>query len=177
LWARIAVWTLLAALLAVWVRRAARGPGGARPAAALCGLAATLLVAALVLERWPAGRQGPRFPDAVEIGPGATAFVEEARIDGERAWVAPGEHTILLRTRDGDGLLRIRAEGEGVLRVSGRPPLPIPRGGATVDLTLTPVASLQGRRGVGETLWRQRLEVEAAQPVALTLSAPPPEVR
>ena len=177
LWARMAVWILLSMLLVGWVRRAARGRGGARPLAALFGLAAIVLVAALFLERWPSARQAARFPDAMEIGPAATAFVEDARIDGERAWVGPGEHTILLRTRDGAGVLRLRAEGEGVLRLAGRPPLPIPRGGTTVDLALAPVAVLQGRRGVGETLWRQGIEVEGPGPIALALSAPPPEVR
>jgi hypothetical protein len=145
--------------------------------AALFGVAGILLTAALVLERWPAARGRARFPDAIEIAPGATAFVGDARIEGARAWVEAGEHTVLLRARDGDGVLRIRAEGEGVLRLAGRPPLPISRGGTTLDVTLTPVAVLQGRRGVGETLWRQRIEVEAAQPIVLVLSAAPREFR
>jgi len=169
LWARILVWTCLGAGLAAWLRRAARGRAGARPAAALFGLAATVLAAAALLERWPTGRAGPRFPDAVEAGPGATAFVEDARVDGERAWVDPGEHAVLLRTRDGSGTLRLRAEGEGVLRLAGRPPLPIPAAGLEVDLPLDTVAVLQGRRGVTETLWRQRIGVEAPGPVALGL--------
>ena len=59
-----------------------------------------------------------------------------------------------------------------MLRIAGRPPLAIPRGGATVDLSLSPVAVLQGRRGVGETLWRERIEIEAAQPVALAFDGP-----
>jgi hypothetical protein len=177
LWARVAIWIVLATILALWVRRAARGLGGAKPVPALFALATILLTAALALERWPSARSAAGFPDAIEIGSGATAFLEDARIDGARAWVDPGEHTVLLRARDGDGRLRVRAEGEGVLRIAGRPPLPISRGGTTVDLALTPVAVLQGRRGVGETLWRQRIEVEAAEAIALTLSAAPPEIR
>jgi hypothetical protein len=177
LWARIAIWLVLAALLAAWVRRGARGTAGASPVAALFGLAGILLTAALILERWPAARGAARFPDAIEIAPGVTAFLEGARVDGARAWVDPGQHTVLLRTRDGDGRLRIRAEGDGVLRVAGRPPLSIARGGTTLDLTAAPLAALQGRRGVGETLWRQRIEVEAEGPIALLFSAAPPEVR
>ncbi len=169
LWARILVWTCLGAGLAAWLRRAAQGRAGARPAAALFGLAATVLAAAALLERWPTGRVGPRFPDAVEVGPGATAFVEDARVDGERAWVDPGEHAVLLRTRDGSGTLRLRAEGEGVLRLAGRPPLPIPAAGLEVDLPMDAVAVLQGRRGVTEMLWRQRIGVEAPGAVALGL--------
>jgi hypothetical protein len=41
-----------------------------------------------------------------------------------------------------------------------------------MDLPLEPVAALQGRRGATETLWRQRLEVEGPDAVALRLSAP-----
>jgi hypothetical protein len=176
-WARLAAWTCLAAGLAAWLRRAAVGRAGTRPAAAVFGLAAALLAAAALLERWPTGRTGPRFPDAVEVGPGATAFVEEARMEGERAWVDPGAHAILLRTRDGGGTLRLRAEGEGVLRVAGQPPLTIPGGGLEMDLSLPAVAHLQGRRGVTETLWRQRLEVEAPRAVALRLRVVDPAVR
>jgi hypothetical protein len=177
LWARLVAWTCLALALAAWLRRAAAGRAGTRPVAAVFALAAALLAAAALLERWPTGRAGPRFPDAVEVGPGATAFVEESRIDGERAWVDPGDHAILLRTRDGSGTLRLRAEGEGVLRVAGQPPLTIPAGGLEMDLSLPAVAHLQGRRGVTETLWRQRLEVEAPRAVALRLIARPDEVR
>ena len=166
---RIVAWTALAAVLAAWVRQAAMGRAGTRPLAAVLGLAAAALIAAAVLERWPSARSGPRFPDAIPAGEGATAFVEDARVDGERAWVDPGEHAILLRTRDGSGTLRLRAEGEGVLRVAGQPPLTIPAGGLEMDLPLQAVVHLQGRRGVTETLWRQRLEVEAPGTVALRL--------
>jgi len=56
-----------------------------------------------------------------------------------------------------------------VLRLAGRPPLPIPAGGLEVDLPLDAVAVLQGRRGVTETLWRQRVSVEAPRSIALRL--------
>src|SRR5205085_12180061 len=111
---------------------------------------------AAVLERWPTGRTSARFPDAVEAGPGASAFVEEARVDGERAWIDPGAHAILLRTREGGGILRLRAEGRGVLRVAGQAPLTIPAGGLEVELPLEPVAHLQGRSGATAKPGRQR---------------------
>jgi hypothetical protein len=174
---RIVVWTALAALLAAWVRRAAMDRAGTRPMAAVLGLAAVVLASAGVLERWPSARSGPRFPDAIPAGEGTTAFVEDARADGERAWVDPGTHAILLRTREGSGTLRLRAEGEGVLRVPGQMPLTIPAGGLDMDLPFEPVIRLQGRRGATETLWRQRLEVEAADAVVLRLSAPSLAVR
>jgi hypothetical protein len=46
-----------------------------------------------------------------------------------------------------------------------------------MDLPLEPVIRLQGRRGATETLWRQRLEVEAPDAIALRLSATGPEIR
>jgi hypothetical protein len=46
-----------------------------------------------------------------------------------------------------------------------------------MDLPLEPVIRLQGRRGATETLWRQRLEVEARDAVALRLQALDPAVR
>jgi len=174
---RIVVWMALAALLAAWVRRAAMDRAGTRPMAAILGLVGAVLASAAVLERWPSSRSGPRFADAIPAGEGATAFVEDARADGERAWMDPGAHTILLRTRDGGGTLRLRAEGEGVLRVPGQMPLTIPAGGLEMDLAFEPVVHLQGRRGATETLWRQRLEVEAPDAVVLRLGAPSPAVR
>jgi len=75
------------------------------------------------------------------------------------------------------GGLELRAEGDGVLRVPGQMPLTIPAGGLEMDLSLEPVIHLQGRRGATETLWRQRLEVEAPDAVALRLRAPSPAVR
>jgi hypothetical protein len=177
LWARIAVWIALAAALALWVRRAAQGRAGARPVAALFGLAAAVLVAAFVLERWAPSRGGPRFPDAVEAGPGATVFVEGARVEGDRAWVDAGEHDLLVRTRVESGVLRVRVEGEGVLRLAGRPPLPIPPSGLETDVDLVRVASLEGRRGVTEALWRQRLAIEGPGPVALRVRSSEAAVR
>jgi hypothetical protein len=176
LWARIAAWIVLAAVLAGWVRRAASSRAGGRPTAALFGLASAMLAAALFLERWPGARRAPRFPDAIEVASGTTAFVEGARVEGDRAWIEPGEHALLLRARDGTGSLRLRAEGEGVLKVRGRPPLVIPAAGLGLDLAFEPVVTLDGRRGVTETLWRQRVTLDAPRPVALRLG-PVPAVR
>jgi hypothetical protein len=177
LWARILAWICLSAGLAAWVRRAVMARAGAGAVRALFGLAAIVLVAAAGLERWPSARTSARFPDAVEAGPGATAFVRDARVDGESVWIDPGPHEVLLRTREGGGTLRVRAEGEGVLRVAGQTPLTIPAGGLEMDLPLEPVLRLQGRRGATETLWRQRLEVEAPDAIALRLRALEAEVR
>jgi hypothetical protein len=170
--ARVAAWTLLAGLLAAWVRLSARGRAGGRPTVAVFGMAAAVLAAALVLERWPASRSRPRFPGALELAPGATAFVEDARVEGPRAWLDPGAHVVLVRAREDLGALRVRvAGGEGLLKARGHSPLRIPPAGLEVDLPLERVVTLEGRRGLRETLSRQRLEVEAGGPVAVELSA------
>jgi hypothetical protein len=177
LWARIAAWIAMIALLATWVRAAVTGGGATRPTRAVFGFAAAVLAVALVLERWPPSRTAARFPDAIEVAPGVTAFVEGARVEGARAWIDPGEHAVLLRAREMPAALRVRLEGQGVLRAPGRPPLPIPPAGLEVDLPPEVVATLEGRRGVPETLARQRLTLEGPGAVVLRLLAGPETVR
>jgi hypothetical protein len=79
---------------------------------------------------------------------------------------------VLVRAREDLGTLRVRVAGaEGLLKARGRPRLRISAGGLEVDLPLERVALLPGRRGLRETLSRQRLELEAAGPVLVQLSA------
>jgi hypothetical protein len=170
--ARIVAWILLAVTLASWVRLSARGRAGVRPAAAVFGMAAAVLAAALVLERWPSARTAPRFPGAVEVSPGITAFVEDARVEASGTWLDPGAHGVLVRAREDPGALRVRVAGaEGVLKTRGRAPLRIPAGGLEVDLPLERVVELEGRRGLRESLWSQRLDLDARGPVLVQLSA------
>ncbi|HUG53733.1 MAG TPA: hypothetical protein VMR21_09030, partial [Vicinamibacteria bacterium] len=77
------------------------------------------------------------------------------------AWLEDGEHTVLVRSRDDVRALRVRLAGAGFLRIPGRPPLPIPAAGVELDLPLQPLIALEGRRGVKETLSRQRLVLDA----------------
>ena len=170
---RIAAWVALALGLALWVRRAGQGRAGDRPVRAVLGLAAAVLAAAFILERWPGPRTSVRFPDAVEAGPGATVFIEDARVEGDRAWVDAGRHRLLVRTRDEAAILRLRVEGEGLLRVRGRAPLVVTPAGLDADVPLQRVATLEGRRGVKETLWREDVELEAPGPLALRASIAP----
>jgi len=172
LWARIAAWLVIVGALAWWTRRAAARRAGERPLRAMAVVGALVLALTLALERWPPARTAPRFPDAVEVAPGLTAFVD-GRVEGGRAWLDPGGHEILVRTREPPAALRARFEGEGVVRMAARPPLVIPAAGLELDLPLEVVTVLRGRRGASETLARQRLAVEARGPVALRLSTVP----
>jgi hypothetical protein len=169
--ARIACWALLALLLAVFLRRAARGVSGHSPLRALAGMTAILLAAGFWLERWPTAYGQPRFPDAIELRPGTTAFVQgDAEV--ERGLVrARGALELLVRSRAPLQQLTLLAEGAGRLALPGRVPIPVLPGGAWATLPLEEVVTLQGRRGVGETLYRQRLLVQAEQPIALRLQA------
>ena len=63
--------------------------------------------------------------------------------------------------------LTLIAEGDGLLRVPGRAPIPLSPRGTGLGMTLSPLVTLTGRRGVDETLYRQRLEVLALEGVVL----------
>jgi hypothetical protein len=63
------------------------------------------------------------------------------------------------------------AEGQGVIDVPGRPPVSVGAGGEWAPLPLEPIVTLTGRRGVSETLYRQRVEIRASGPLALRLQA------
>jgi hypothetical protein len=168
LWARIAVWAGLLAALAAWMRRAAGGRGGGSPLRVLGGVAAVALACAFALERWPAGRTAPRFGDAVELPAGATAFVSGA-VEVEQGVIRArgGALDLLVRSREPRASLRLLAEGEGVLRVPGLPPLALRGREVEVEVPLEPLRRLTGRRGVEESLARQALGVESAAGVVL----------
>jgi hypothetical protein len=144
LFARVAAWAAVAALLAWWMRRAAAGRGGLSAAGALAGGMAVLLGLGFALERWPSGRGAADFPDAVEIAPGVTAF-------------GPRDGAVLVRSRAPLSSVRVRFSGEGPVRVAGVAPFVV-AGAADVDLPLVAVAHLTGRRGVEEWLYRQDVD-------------------
>src|SRR5262249_5171011 len=77
LWARVAVWLLAAsALPAWWAYGAVRGRWIGSPGRTLAVVVAILLAGAFFLERWPSVETAPRFHEAIEIGPGATVFLD-----------------------------------------------------------------------------------------------------
>lgn len=152
LWPRVTAWIALAFVLAWWI---ARGRAGSEsPVRALGVGAAVLLALALVLERWPAGRRSPFFSDAIDVRPGVTVFSRDGR-------------ELLVRSRDPLSTMRIRATGEGTVRVPGLPPFVVAPGGTDADVPLSLVAHLAGRRGVEERLYRQRVEASEGVTVAI----------
>jgi len=172
LFARVAVWGLIIAAAGLWIRRAARGGGGNSPVRALGGLAALVLAAALLLERWPTSRTAPHYRDALGIGPGATAFlIDRVTVEEGRARTRGGALELVVRSREPLPSVTVLAEGEGTLRVGGRAAVVRPGRPVALTVPLDPIATLVGRRGVGESLARQRLMIETSGEVVLRVRA------
>jgi hypothetical protein len=161
--ARLAVWIALAAGLSGWLARVARRGGGDSPLRVLVAVAGVVLAAALVLERWPSPRRAARFDDGLAAGGGTVVFVTSgARVEDGAAVAGGGEVALLVRSREEVASVRLLVEGQGLLRVPGHAPLSLRGRAVEVDVPLEPLRRLTGRRGVGETLARQRILVEAA---------------
>jgi hypothetical protein len=167
---RIACWLVLASLLGVYGARAAAGRAGASPLRALAGTTLLVLGCGLLLERWPSRQGTARFSNALEVRPGTTAFATGAAAV-ERGLLLAGNGVVelLVRSRAPLAQLALLAEGQGLVVVPGRAPLIVRPGGEWGALPLEPIAELHGRRGVSETLYRQRIEIHATGPLALRL--------
>ena len=151
-----------------WPRRSRRGcaaprdgRGGARPVAALFGLAATRARRrGLVLERWPSAPAERRASRTRSRSAPAPPRSSRARAcDGARAWVdSRRAHDPSAHARRRTASLRVRAEGEGV-GAGGRADRPWPSRAAapTMDVTLEP-----GRRPPGPA--RRERDALAAAP-------------
>ena len=168
--AQVVVWIALAAAVALWLRRVAAGEAGRSPGRVLAGTTVVILAAALLLERWPSAYGAPRFRDALDLGGGSTAFVRGAAVEDDFARIARGDVDLLVRARAPLPAVTLVAEGEGRLTLPGRPPIALSPRGTRVDLPLRPLVTLTGRRGVQETLHRQRLAVDGAAVVRLEAS-------
>jgi len=161
LFLRVSVWLALIAALGIWIRGTDRGRGGASPDRALAGVAAALLAAALLVERGPVFRTGPRFSDALALGPGATAFLlGPVRVEEDQARARHGTIDLLVRSREPRSSLTVVADGDGTLRPRGVAPVAVAGRPVVVSVPLEPVATLVGRRGVSESIARQRLVID-----------------
>jgi hypothetical protein len=136
---RILAWLAAATGLATWVWRSAEGLAGRSPARALGGVAAAVLVAGFLLERWPSTATAPRFGDAIAAGPGITAFVSgPVTVREDEVWLRPGTVQLLVRSAAPVASLRAVMGGEGRVQIHGRPPMVARPAGALVDLPLEP---------------------------------------
>ena len=170
--ARVAAWLGLSMALGSWLRRGARGTGGGSAPAALAGLAATLLLTGFVLERWPVSPRRARFGEAIDLGQGATAFVDGAgEVAGDHVRARPGAVRLLVRSSVPLAGLEIQAEGQGLVQASGVPARLLPGRALTFDLPLQTVGAFTGRRGAQETFYAQRLEIDRAGELVLRLRA------
>jgi hypothetical protein len=167
---RVSVWLALVAALGIWIRGTRRGRGGASPDRTLAGVAAAVLAAALLLERGPVFRTGPRFSDALGLGPGATAFLlGPVRVEEDRARARRGTIELLVRSREPLSSLTVVADGDGTLRPGGVTPVAVAGRAVAVSVPLEPVATLVGRRGVRESIARQRLAIDTGGEMILRL--------
>ena len=170
LFLRVSVWLALIAALGIWIRGTGRGRGGVSPSRTLAAVAASVLAAALLLERGPVFRTGPRFSDALHLGPGTTAFLlGPVSVEDDQARARRGTIELLVRSREPLSSLTVVADGEGTLRPGGAPPVAVAGRPVVVSVPLEPVATLVGRRGVSESIARQRLTIDTGREMMLRL--------
>jgi hypothetical protein len=170
--ARVAAWLALSTALALWLRRCAQGMAGGSASRALAGLTVVILATSFALERWPVPPRGARFDEAIDLGGGVTAFVGgTAGVSDDHVRARSGRVDVLVRSRVPLAALAVLAEGHGVLRVPGRPPIVLPGRAVPFELPLETLRVLTGRRGARETLYRQRFELSRASEVVLRLRA------
>jgi hypothetical protein len=163
---RIAVWLVLAALFALWLRRA--GASGDSPARAIAVVTTAVLAAAFALERWPSVRTTARH-SGVELSAGTTVFIEDAETRPDGAIVArPGDVDVIVRSRAPLDRIVLVGRGQGVATAARRPPVALTPAGAALEVPLGDGWSFTGRRGVSERLYRTRVSLESGAPVTLT---------
>ncbi|HSD27842.1 MAG TPA: hypothetical protein VLL75_11110 [Vicinamibacteria bacterium] len=171
LWARIVVWLLGLVAIAWWVRGVSAGVGkgrrGPSPVAALAAVAAFVLSAGFVLERWPGRRDAPSFGEAMVLPgdsttPAAVVFLSGAvRMRDSEAVLGPGVVELLLRASAAVSDLTVTVGGQGsVLGVEGRPPILLRPTGALVSVPFVPYHEVRGRDGRSVAFTRTTLEVE-----------------
>jgi len=172
--AQLVLWPALALALALFVRRAAAGRDGQRALTSLASFCAVLLAAAFVLELWPSRYHAPRLRGALELRPGAIAFVQAGGRSESGVLLVDGREVVLLvRSREPLASLEATASGRGTLRLPGRAPLAADERGTALLLPLEPLGTFTGRRGVSETLALARLETRPEGVLALRLRASP----
>jgi hypothetical protein len=160
--ARVVAWLVAIALVVAWLCRVdrARDASGASPKATLVGVLAAVLALGLVLERWPGGRAGPAFGDAVALGDGLLFVEGEARVASGELVLGPGSTRLLVRAPAPLTQLRATVGGHGLLRASGVAPIVLRAQGASVKLALRHYHTVHGTRGAAALFSCAELRVE-----------------
>jgi len=190
---RIAVWLAALGATALWLRRVASAPPsrarGTSPLATLAAVAALVLSAGFLLERWSGPRQAPVFPGAIPLADAGSAAATPspilflggaARVREGGAIVGPGEVSLMVRAPQTLGSLRLTVGGPGgVLHARGLPPLALRPVGALLDVPLVPYHEVRGREGRTVVYLRATMDLSGeavlrpGEGVAPTATAPP----
>jgi hypothetical protein len=158
---RVLAWAAVAAVLAFYYQRVARGDGGVSPARATLALVGLVLALALGLERWPTARSAPAFSGQVALDSESTAFVSGPLLERDEALVAEaGDLDILVRSTEPRSRVAVLVGGAGSFQVAGQAPVGARPFGAWAFVPLDLAAVLSDRTGRVESLSRGRLTVE-----------------
>jgi hypothetical protein len=148
LFVQLVVWAIVVALAAFWLSRVARDAGGASPLRTLTGIAATVLIAGLVLEHAVAiARARPAWPGELTLAGDTTLFLRgNVTIREDEAVVGPGPIELVVRApaiREAVGLT-LGGSG-GFARPAGQPPLALRPSGSFIELPLSGYHEVRGR--------------------------------
>jgi hypothetical protein len=90
-------------------------------------------------------------------------------VEEDRARARQGTIELLVRSREPLSSLTVVADGDGTLRPGGVPPVAVAGRPVVVSVPLEPVTTLVGRRGVSESIARQRLVINTRGEIVLRL--------
>jgi len=90
-------------------------------------------------------------------------------VEDDQARARRGTIELLVRSREPLSSLTVVADGEGTLRPGEAPPVAVAGRPVVVSVPLEPVATLVGRRGVSESIARQRLAIDTGREMMLRL--------
>jgi hypothetical protein len=173
--ARVFSWLVLAGVLAAWLRRVARGQGGASVVTVLSRATALLLAIAFLLEQWSTTRRGPEWPNVVETSPALTVFATGPVVAREGVFLAEaGVIELLVRSAPPLSSLSMLAGGEGWLRLPQGGRVRLRPAGVRLELPLLEAAHLRDGEGSSEWLLRQAVEVDARETIVLRPESPEP---
>src|SRR5262249_10238409 len=138
-----------------------RGRWIGSPGRTLAVVVAILLTGAFFLERWPSVETAPRFHEAIEIGPGATVFLDgPVTVQDHQAVLRPGETHLTLRSTTPVTAIRAVLGGRGLVRFAPATSLAARPLGAVVALPVENRHILHDAEGRAEYFAAETLRVE-----------------